>query len=155
MKKLLPLAIVALMIPGVALAKGKPPTAGTHSNHGKAKVMYVLRGLLSNYTPYVAATSTTTAQDGSIQIVVLHSNRHGRLLRSDPNNNPLYVTIDIGQKTKIKLKNGVTSITNGDRGAIRVRAARLAFKSATQNDVVAALANQPAHMVSDWGPATG
>lgn len=154
MKKLLPLAIVALMIPSVALAKGKPPTAGTHTNHGKARVMYVLRGVLSNYTPYVPATDTTTAQDGSIQIVVLHSNRHGKLLRSDPNNNPLYVTIDVGQKTKIRLKNGVTSIANGDRGAIRVRAARLAFKGATQDDVVAALANQPAHMVSDWGPAS-
>jgi hypothetical protein len=153
-KKLLPLAIVALMIPSVALAKGKPPTAGTHTNHGKAKVMYVVKGLLYNYTPYVAATDTTAAQDGSIQIVVLHSNRHGKLLRSDPNNNPLYVTIDIGQKTKIRLKNGVTSITNGDRGAIRVRASKLAFKSATQADVVAALANQPAHMVTDWGPAS-
>ena len=154
MKKVLPFVIAALMIPGVALAKGPNPNKGTHSNQrGKARVMYVLKGLLYSYTPYVAATDTTAAQEGSIQIVVLHSNRHGKLLRSDPDNNPLYVTIDVGQKTKIRLKNGVTSIADGDRGAIRVRASRLAFKSATQDDVVAALANQPAHMVADWGPA--
>ena len=38
MKKLLPFVIAALVIPSAALAKGKPPTAGTHTNHGKAKV---------------------------------------------------------------------------------------------------------------------
>lgn len=153
MKKLLPIVIAALMIPSVASAKGKPPTAGTHTNHGKAKVMYVLRGLLYNYTPYVAATGTTAAQDGSIQIVVQHSNRHGKLLRSDPNNNPVYVTIDIGQKTMVRLDDGMTSIANGDRGAVQVRASKLAFKGATQADVLAALANQPAHMVTDRGAA--
>src|SRR5437763_16540886 len=56
MKKLLPLAIIALMIPSVALAKGKPPTAGTHTNHGKANVMYLLRGMVCAYTAYDSAT---------------------------------------------------------------------------------------------------
>jgi hypothetical protein len=155
MKKALALVVLALALPTVALAKGPNPNKGTHSNQGHhPKVMYVLKGLLYNYQAYTPATTTTTAQDGSIQIVVLHSNRHGKLLRSDPNNNPLYVTIDIGQNTKIRLKNGVTQIMNGDRGAIRVRASKLAFKSATQDDVVKALMNQPAHMVSDWGPSS-
>jgi hypothetical protein len=152
MKKVLPFLIAALMIPGVALAKGPNPNKGTHANHGhQPKVMYVLKGLLYNYQAYTPAEGTNSAVPGSVDIVVLHSNRHGKLLRSDPNNNPVYVTITIGPKTKLRLKNGVTSITDGDRGAIRVRASKLAFKSATQKDVLGALANQPAHMVTDWG----
>lgn len=149
MKKVLPFVIAALMIPGVAFAKGP----GTHSNHGhQPKVMYVLKGLLSNYVPFTPASGGNPAVPGSVDIVVLHANRHGKLLVSDPNNNPLVVTITIGQDTKLRLKNGLTTITDGDRGAIRVRAAKLAFKGATQDQVVAALANQPAHMVTDWGP---
>jgi hypothetical protein len=92
------------------------------------------------------------ALPGSVDIVVQHANRHGKLLVSDPNNNPLVVTFTIGQDTKLRLKNGASTITDGDRGAIRVRAARLAIKGATQDEVVAALASQPAHMVTDWGP---
>ena len=150
MKKLLPFVIAALMIPSVALAQGKPPTAGTHTNHGKAKVMYVLKGLLSSYTPYTPATTTTAAADGSIMITVQHSNRHGKLLVDSAS--PVTVTIDIGQNTKINLENGVTQITDGDYGMVKVRAAKLAFKGATQDAVLAALDKQPAHMVTDWGP---
>jgi hypothetical protein len=149
MKKLLPFVIAALMIPSGALAKGKPPTAGTHTNHGKAKVMYVLKGLLSTYVPYTPATTTTAAVDGSIMIQVQHSNRHGKLLVDSAN--PITVTIDIGQNTKINLENGVTQITDGDYGMVKVRAAKLAFKGATPDQVVTALEGQPAHMVTDWG----
>ena len=39
MKKVLPFVLAALMIPSVALAKGPNPKAGTHPNHGKAKVI--------------------------------------------------------------------------------------------------------------------
>ena len=147
MKKLLPFVIVALMIPGVALAKGKPPTAGTHTNHGKAKVMYVLKGQIYNYTAFDSATSTP----GSLTIAVSHSNRHGRLLVGQT------ITISTGANTKIRLLNGVTSIAAaqpGDVGKVKVRASRLAHKSATLADVQAALLNQPAHMVTDWGPAS-
>jgi hypothetical protein len=152
MKKVVPFVIAALMIPGVALAKGPNPKAGTHSNQSnKAKVMYVLKGLLSNYTPYMPATDTAPAQDGSIDILVLHSNRHGKLLRADLNNQ-VPVTVAIGPNTKFRLKNGVTQIADGDRGAIRVRAPRFAFKSANSGDILNALASSPAHMVSDWGP---
>ena len=105
MKKLLPFVIAALMIPGVALAKGKPPTAGTHTNHGKAKVMYVLKGLLSTYVPFTPAANGQPAVDGSIMIQVQHSNRHGKLLVG-----AAPITIDIGQNTKINLENGVTQI---------------------------------------------
>jgi hypothetical protein len=150
MKKLLPFVIAALMIPGVALAKGPNPNAGSHSNHGKAKVMYVLKGLLSGYTPYTPAANGNPAVDGQISILVQHSNRHGKLLVGQQP-----VVIDIGQNTKINLANGLTQIApSGDYGMVKVRASKLAFKTATPNDLLAALASQPAHMVTDWGPPT-
>jgi hypothetical protein len=136
------------MIPSVALAKGKPPTAGTHTNHGKANVMYVLRGMIYAYTPY----DSTTQTNGSITIDVKSSNRHGKLL-----NGQTGVLITVGPKTKIELENGVTSIaaaSPGDLGAVKVRAPRLAFKTATLTDVETALQNHAAHMVTDWGPAS-
>lgn len=150
MKKLLPLAIVALMIPSVAFAKGKPPTAGTHTNHGKARVMYVLKGMVYAYTAYDSATQT----NGSITIDVKSSNRHGKLL-----NGQMGVTIAVGPGTKLELRNGVTADTiatgqPGDLGMVKVRAPRLAFKSATLSDVETALQNHAAHMVTDWGPAS-
>lgn len=144
-KKLFPFAIAALMIPSVALAKGPNPKAGTHANHGKARVMYVLKGMIYAYTAYDSTTSTP----GSISIDVNHSNRHGRLLVGQT------ITISIGANTKVLLTNGVASIAAaqpGDRGMVKVRASRLAFKSATLADVQAALLNQPAHQIIDRGP---
>ena len=146
-KKLLPFAIAALMIPSVALAKGPNPNAGTHTNHGKAKVMYKLKGMIYAYTAYDSSTNTP----GSITIDVNHSNRHGKLLVGQT------ITITIGANTKVLLTNGVTSIAAaqpGDRGMVKVRASRLAFKSATLTDLQNALQNQPAHQVIDWGPAS-
>jgi hypothetical protein len=148
MKKLLPFLIAALVIPSVALAKGKPPTAGTHTNHGKANVMYVLTGNIYAYTAYDAGSQT----NGSITIDVKSSNRHGKLL-----NGQTGVQITVGPNTKIELENGVTSIAAaqpGDLGRVKVRAPRLAFKSATLADVETALQNHAAHMVTDWGPAS-
>jgi len=146
-KKLLPLAIAALMIPSVALAKGPNPNAGTHTNHGKAKVMYKLKGMIYAYTAYDSSTNTP----GSITIDVNHSNRHGKLLVGQT------ITITIGANTKVLLTNGVASIAAaqpGDSGMVKVRASRLAFKSATLTDVQNALQDQPAHQVIDWGPAS-
>ena len=146
-KKLLPLAIAALMIPSVALAKGPNPNAGTHTNHGKAKVMYKLKGMIYAYTAYDSSTNTP----GSITIDVNHSNRHGKLLVGQT------ITITIGANTKVLLTNGVASIAAaqpGDSGMVKVRASRLAFKSATLTDLQNALQNQPAHQVIDWGPAS-
>lgn len=148
MKRLLPFVIAALVIPSVALAKGKPPTAGTHTNHGKANVMYVLKGMVYAYVPY----DSTTQTNGSVTIDVKSSNRHGRLLDGQTG-----VMITVGPSTKIELRNGVTSIAAaqpGDLGTVKVRAPRLAFKSATLTDVETALQNHQAHMVTDWGPAS-
>jgi hypothetical protein len=150
MKRVLPFLLAALMIPSVALAKGPSPKAGDHPNHGKAKVMYVLKGVLCSYQAYMPG------QDGSIVLVVRHSNRHGKLLRSDPGTDctsGTAVTVLVGPKTKIRLKNGVTSntIAAGDRVAVKVRAQRYAFKGADQQTILDALASQYAHMFSDWG----
>ena len=148
MKRALPFLLLALLIPGAALAKGTPPTAGAHANHGKAKVMYVLKGMIYAYTAYDSSTQT----NGSITIDVKSSNRHGKLLKDQTG-----VQITVGPNTRIRLKNGVTSIAAaqpGDLGMVKVRASRLAFKSATLADVQNALLNQPAHMVTDWGPAS-
>jgi hypothetical protein len=147
MKKVLPFVLAALMIPSVALAKGPNPNAGSHTSHGKARVMYVLKGMIYAYTAYDSSTSTP----GSVTIDVNHSNRHGRLLVGQT------ITISLGANTKINLENGVTSIAAsqpGDLGMVKVRGPKLAFKSAALTDLQTALQNQPAHMVTDWGPAS-
>ena len=147
MKKVLPFALAALMIPGVAFAKGPNPKAGAHPSHGKARVMYVLKGMIYAYTAYDSTTSTP----GSISIDVNHSNRHGKLLVGQT------ITISLGANTKINLENGVSSIAAsqpGDLGMVKVRGPKLAFKSAALTDLQTALQNQPAHMVTDWGPAS-
>ena len=152
MKKLLPFVIAALVIPGVAVAKGKPPNAGPNGNHGKARVMYVLKGLIYGYTAYAPAANGNPAVNGSLTIQVQHSNRHGKLLVGQP---PLTVTL--GPNTKVLLENGVTSIAAsapGDNGMVKIRAPRLAFKGATAADVQNALMNQAAHSVIDWGPSS-
>jgi hypothetical protein len=107
-RKTLVLLLLALAIPGVALAA--KPTKPT-SNNGKAapKVMYVLKGPLSSYT---AATSTAT---GSITIHVNHSNYHARALKG------LDVTFTIAANTTVTLRNG-TAITDGTRGVVKFRA---------------------------------
>jgi hypothetical protein len=110
--------------------------------------MYVLRGTVYTYAAY----DSTTQTNGSITIDVKSSNRHGKLL-----NGQTGVMITVGPKTKIELENGVTSIaaaSPGDLGTVKVRAPRLAFKSATLTDVETALQNHAAHMVTDWGPAS-
>lgn len=130
----------------MALAKGpNHPGKGTRTNHGKARVMYVLRGAVYGYTAYESSTP------GSLTIVVNQSNRHGTLPSGQT------VPITIGASTKVQLNNGVTSIASaapGDRGTFKIRAPRLAFKSATLSDVENALINQPAIQVVDHGPAS-
>jgi hypothetical protein len=143
MKKALPFVLAALMIPGVALAKGPSPKATTHTNQGKAKVMYVLKGMIYNYLAYDSTTGT-----GSITIDVKHSNRHGKLLVGQT------ITITLGANSKVLMENGVTSIAAaqpGDQGMVKVRGPRLAFKGAAAPLLTNALANQAAHMVVDWG----
>jgi Tfp pilus assembly protein PilW len=98
MKKAIVLAVAALALPSVALAK--PPS--THTNHSKAapKVMYVLKGTLSAYTPAASAT-----QDGTITILVSHSNYHGRALKGQS------LQFPVSMKTRVTYQNGTTAAT--------------------------------------------
>jgi hypothetical protein len=144
MKKMLPFAIVALMIPSVALAKGPNPNA--HSNHGKATVMYVLKGTL-----YGTAYNSTTSQAGSVTITVSHANRHGKLLVGQT------ITVPLDANSKVVLENSASALAAaapGDQGMVKIRAPKMAFKGATALALTAAMANRPAHMVIDMGAAS-
>lgn len=98
MKKAIVLAVAALALPSVALAK--PPA--THTNQSKAapKVMYVLKGTLSAFTPAASAT-----QDGSITILVTHSNYHGRILKGTA------FTFPVSMNTRLTFQNGTSATT--------------------------------------------
>ena len=145
MKKLLPLLIAALMIPGVALAKGPKPGQGPAGSHGKAKVVYLLKGSLSAYTAYDSSTST----NGSITLDVKRANRHGRALKDTQ----LVFTGMVTSGTKISLSNGVTVIADGDRGIVKVRAPREP-KTMSGSDLTAVLTALPVRQVLDQGPAS-
>lgn len=145
MKKILPFAVAALMIPSVALAKGPNPNAGTHSNHGKAIVMYVLKG-----TVYGSAYDSTT-NTGSVTIAVTHSNRHGKLLVGQT------ISVPLDANSKVVLENGATALAAsapGDQGMVKIRAPKMAFKGATSLALTTAMQNRPARMVIDMGAAS-
>jgi hypothetical protein len=139
LKKVLPFLIAALLIPGAALAKGPSHNNGSNSAKGKAKVMYVLRGMLSGYTAY----DSNTSADGTISIHVLRSNRHGKLLRDSDQ------TFVVGAKTKIRIKHGLNIDPAGCYlGVVKVRAPRVAFKDPNaQADLTAALQDATAFQV--------
>jgi hypothetical protein len=145
MKKLVPLLIAALLIPGVALAKGPKPGKGPTGTHGKAKVSYVLKGSLSAYTAYDPGTST----NGSITIDVKHTNKHARALKGMQ----LTFTGMVGANTKISLPDGVTVINDGDLGFVKVRAPKEP-KSMSGPDLAAILTALPVRQVADRGPAS-
>jgi hypothetical protein len=139
MKKVAPLLIVALLIPGAALAKGNPNQG---ENHGKANVKYVLKGTLSAYTAYDSTSST----NGSITIAVAHANRHGWALRG------MQLVFDgmVTSSTKISLGDGVTAIVDSDRGLVTVRAPREP-RSMSGSDLAAILTALPVRHVIDQG----
>src|SRR5439155_21511356 len=102
-------------------------------NRGKANVKYVLKGDLSGYSAYDSATST----NGSITIDVKRANRHGRALKGMS----LTFTGEVASTTKIVLRDGVTVVTDGDRGLVKVRAPRepKVMSGADRGAVVSAL----------------
>src|SRR5437763_13850030 len=116
MKKVLPFAIAALMIPSVALAKG-PTSKAPQGNHGKANVKYVLKGTLSGYSAYDSATST----NGSITIDVKRANRHGRALKEMS----LTFTGEVASTTRNALSDRVTVLADNHRGIVKMRAPRV------------------------------
>jgi hypothetical protein len=142
MKRVIPFLLVALLIPGAALAKGKPPTTG--SNHGKAKVQYILKGNLSAYTAFDSGTNT----DGSITITVTRANRHGWALKGAALTFPM-----VSANTKVVLENGVTVITNGDRGIVKVRAPKEP-RDMSAADLTAILTGMPVRQIIDQGSSS-
>lgn len=141
MKRVLPFVMFALLIPGVALAKPNPNT-GTHQNHGKAKVQYILKGQLSAFTAFDSSTST----NGSITIAVTHSNRHGRALKD------MSLTFDgmVTSSTKVVLGDGVTVIADNDLGVVKVRAPKQP-RDVSGSDLAALLTGIPVRQIIDQG----
>jgi hypothetical protein len=132
MKKALILVLAALVIPTAALAA--PPKHGPKT---PPQSTYTLKGTLSNYSPYVAATST----NGSITIVVKSARPHGKSLKG------MTLTFPVDANTKIRLHDHLTTITNGDRGSIQVRAA----KKIPAASLAATLQLSPAWKIKDHG----
>lgn len=143
MKKVLPFAVAALLIPSVAFARGKPPTAGTHTNHGKAKVQYILHGTLSGFSAFDSGTN------GSITIDVLHANRHGRVLDGSS------LTFDgmVTDGTRVVLADGVTMVADNDHGIVKVRAPKEP-KDVSATDLATILTGMPVRQVIDQGASS-
>lgn len=138
MKKGILLAVVAALTitPAAALAKGKPggPSGPGHGK-GAPKVMYVLKGKLSNYQPY----DSIYASSGTITIAVKGANHHGKGLKG------MSLTFPIGANTKISLRHHLTAIADGDRGIVKVKAA----KKIAAADLAATLQAETARQIID------
>jgi len=132
MKKALLLVIAALMVPSIALATNPSP------GRSAPKVLYVLKGKLSAYSPYSAPNN------GSITIVVSHSNYHGRALKGQT------LTFALNARSRVSLADGLTTITDNDKGIVTVRAARRIPAA----DLAATLQAIPARHVVDQGASS-
>jgi hypothetical protein len=107
MRKLLVVLVAALLVPGLALAKGKPTDpgkSGTAGSNAKPMVMYVLRGTLTAYTPAGGSSN------GSITITVKGANHHGASLVGKD------LTFAVSSSTKI-----VGTFTPDDNGLVKLR----------------------------------
>jgi len=133
MRKLILIAATALIVPGLALAAGKPSNPGKSTTAGAnaaPKVMYVLKGTL---TAYQAANGTA---DGSVTITVKSSNHHAGALKGQQ------VQIPVSATTKV-----VGKFTMNDNGMVKVRAP----KNTTAAALLAALQSAKAWQVIDQG----
>jgi hypothetical protein len=106
LRKTFALVVLALAIPTVALAA--KPTTHTSQSKAAPKVLYILKGTLSNFT----AASTTAG--GSVTINVTHSNYHARALVGQQ------LVFAVSLKTPTRLMGG--TIINGARGTVKFRA---------------------------------
>lgn len=138
-------AALALAIPtSVAFAGGNPGKGKGGSNGGGSKaapkVMYLLKGKLSAYTPYNSSTST----NGTITIAVSSANYHGSGLKSQT------LTFPVGAGTKITFHDGATTITDNDKGVVQVKAA----KKIAAADLATTLQATTAKQVIDQGTSS-
>jgi hypothetical protein len=106
LRKTFALVVLALAIPTVALAA--KPTTHTSQSKAAPKVLYILKGTLSNFT----AASTTAG--GSVTINVTHSNFHARALVGQQ------LTFAVATNTMTTL-NGASTLNN-TRGVVKFRA---------------------------------
>ena len=135
MKKTLLLVIAGLVVPSVALAakpahSQKPPKPAP-------QVAYELKGTLSAYTAY----NSVGPVNGTITIKVADANPQGKALKGQT------LTFVVDANTAVWLKSGLTTITDGDSGMIRVMAA----KNIPPADLAATLQTSPAKAVKDAG----
>lgn len=143
MKRALIFVVAALMVPGVALAKGNPGHGGGNGHKGgksAPKVNYVLKGTLSGYTAYDSSSSTA----GSITIAVTAANHHGNALKGQT------LTFPVDAHTKISLESGVTTIADNDNGIVKVRAP----KKIDAASLATTLQTYSARQVVDQGPSS-
>jgi hypothetical protein len=127
MKKIFILLLAALVIPSIAVAKPPKPAP---------QVTYELKGALSNYTAYNAATST----NGSITIAVTGADHGAGSLKGQS------ITFVVDKNTKIELHKAA-AIANGDDGKVFVEAADNIAPAA----LAATLQASPAAKVHDDG----
>jgi hypothetical protein len=137
MKMLIVLLAAAVAIPAsVAVAKGPPSQPGKSA----PKVQYILKGTLSGYTAFDSSTNTP----GSITILVKRANHHGKALVGQT----LTFTGEVVSTTKVTLHDGATTITDGDRGIVKLRALKRIDPSA----LMATLEATPVRQIIDQGP---
>lgn len=134
----------------VKAAKNIPPAslattlqaspAGKVRDNGVKKVpmtVYTLRGTLSAYTAY----DKVTPANGSISILVKKASPHGKSLKGQT------LVFAIDANTKVRLNDGLTTIKDGDKGVVKVRAP----KKIKPADLAATLQASPAKVVHDQG----
>lgn len=107
MKKAIVVLAVALALP-TSVAFAKSPHAGAKGK-SNPMVMYVLKGMLTSYTPATAGT------DGSITIDVSHSNFHSSLKGQT-------MTFATTMNTRITFPNGATTLTAPAKGVLKFKA---------------------------------
>jgi hypothetical protein len=145
-KKLLVLAALALAVPSLALAAKPPAPGNSQGTHGKSapNVLYILKGTLS---AYMAASGST---NGHVTITITHANHHAKTLVNKQT--PVMVTIAVSSTTKVHMHAGATTITDGDKGVVKVRLP----KNTPAADLLTTLENAftVARQVIDQGPAS-
>lgn len=106
-KFLIAVLSLALLVPAAALAGGKPANPGSQGKGGAAKVMYVLHGTLTAYTPASGATN------GSVTISVTGANHHAASMKGHS------FTFAVSSATKV-----VGTYTANDNGIVKLRGAK-------------------------------
>lgn len=119
MKKFLALAIVALVVPSVALAAKPNPPGNSQNSHSKAapKVLYILKGILTSYT--AAPQATNCPSSGSVTITLKRANLHRAAFKTLTDS----LVVCVSPATRLVVKGGGTLTTGALNryGIVKVR----------------------------------